>query len=297
MRITGKIAIAAAASLFMATTVYAHSFWVSIFESFSHKPGHVLVGLGWGHTLPIDDILNSSYKVPVESFTVTDPGGKTIQLKIPSAETATADKQTPNLDLFSADIGLQKIALKKESIPGVYKIEARSKPAFYTRFIDKKDRMRLKMKSKDQIKNIKKVLMSMRYQANAVSYVTLKKWETPEPTNQGLEIIPMTDLSQVKPGDLVKFKVLFMGKPLNSNYSPQSSEFITASTPAFDKGQHFKVYSKIWNGDAKLMVQCPGKWLVKCSHKGQVDKEGPLKDLYGKADLSSNEATLTFNVN
>ncbi len=295
MKITGKIVITAAASLFMATTVYAHSFWVSTFESFSHKPGHVLVGLGWGHTLPIDGSLNSAYKILIESFTVTDPGGKTYQLKTPSTETAIADKKTPNFDLFSADIALQKIALKKESMPGVYKIEARSKPTFYTRFIDKNDKRRLKLKSKDQIKNIKKVLMSKRYQANAVSYVTLEKWETPEPTNYGLEIIPMTDISQVKPGDLVKFKVLFMGKPVNSNYSPQS-DFITASTPAFDKGQHIKIFSKIWNGDAKIIVQCPGKWIVKCSHKGEVEKDGPLKDLYGKADFSSNEATLTFNV-
>ncbi len=295
MKITAKIAITAAASLFMASTVYAHSFWVSTFESFTHKPGHVLVGLGWGHTLPIDNPLNSS-KFQIKSFTVTDPGGKTVQLKTPSAESPTAYEQTPNFDLSSADIALQKIALKKESMPGVYRIEARSKPAFYTYYKDNKDRMRLKMKPKDQLKDIKEVVTSMQYQANAVSYVTLKKWETPEPTNQGLEIIPMTDLSQAKPGDLVEFRVLFNGKPVNSNNSFEGNYFITSTTPAFDKGQHINIFSKIWNGHTKIIVQCPGKWIVKCSHKGEVDKDGPLKDLYGKADFSSNEATLTFNV-
>ncbi|MCG8550992.1 MAG: DUF4198 domain-containing protein, partial [Desulfobacterales bacterium] len=144
MRITVKITITTLASLLMATTVYAHSFWVSTFESFAHQPGHITVGLGWGHSLPIDDILNSpKAKITVESFTITDPGGEIVPLKIPSAEAATADKQTPNFDVFIADIGLQKIALKKETMPGVYKIEAKSKPAFYTRFIDTKDRMRL----------------------------------------------------------------------------------------------------------------------------------------------------------
>ena len=296
MRLTAKIAITAVASLFMATTVYAHSFWVNTFESFAHQPGHVTVGLGWGHTLPIDDILNSpNGKILVESFTVTDPRGKTTPLRIPAAETATADKQTPNFDLFSADIGLQKIALKKETIPGVYKIEAKSKPAFYTQFIDTKGRKRLKMKPKDQVKNIKKVLMAVKYQANAVSYMTVKKWEAPKPTNQGLEIIPMTDLSQVKAGDLVKFKVLFMGKPVNN--SPKSYEFITASTPAFDKGKHFSLFSMVKEGKAQFIVQCPGKWMVNCSHKGKVKKEGPLKDLYGKADFSFAGASLTFNVN
>ncbi|WP_228133170.1 hypothetical protein [Aliarcobacter lanthieri] len=25
----------------------AHNFWVNSFESFSHKPGHIIVGLAW----------------------------------------------------------------------------------------------------------------------------------------------------------------------------------------------------------------------------------------------------------
>ena len=291
MRITAKITITTLASLFMATTVYAHSFWVNTFESFAHQPGHITVGLGWGHSLPIDDILNSpKAKITVESFTITDPGGEIVPLKIPSAEAATPDRQTPNFDVFIADIGLQKIALKKETMPGVYKIEAKSKPAFYTRFIDTKDRTRLKMKPKDHVKDIKKVLMSVKYQANAVSYVALEKWESPKLTNQGLEIIPMTDLSRVKTGDLVKFEVMFMGTP------PKGDTYITASTPAFDKGKHFSLFSKIKDGKAQFIVQCPGVWMVNCSHEGKVEKEGPLKDLYGKANSSITGSTLTFNV-
>lgn len=273
-----------------ASLAHAHSFWVNTFESFAHQPGHVITGLGWGHSLPIDDIPNSpNGKVLVESFTITEPQGKITQLKIPSAETATADTQTTNFDVFSADIGLQKIALKGESMSGVYKIEARSKPAFYTKYIDTKGRNRLKMKPKDQVKDIKKVLMSVKYQANAVSYVTLKKWASPKPSNQGLEIIPVTDLSRVKAGDLVEFKVLFMGTP------PKSDTYITASTPAFDKGKHFSLFSKIKKGKAQFIVQCPGQWIVNCSHTGKIEKEGPLKDLYGKADSSIAGSTLTFN--
>jgi uncharacterized GH25 family protein len=98
MKFIAKIMIITLASLFMATTVSAHSLWVNTFESFAHQPGHVTVGLGWGHTLPIDDILNSpNGKVLVESFTITDPEGNTTQLQIPSAQTATADTQTPIL--------------------------------------------------------------------------------------------------------------------------------------------------------------------------------------------------------
>jgi len=106
MRITTKITITTLASIFIATTVYAHSFWVNTFESFAHQPGHVTVGLGWGHTLPIDDIPNApNAKILVKSFTITNPGGKIIPLKIPSDQTATADKQTPSFDVFSANIG------------------------------------------------------------------------------------------------------------------------------------------------------------------------------------------------
>jgi uncharacterized GH25 family protein len=293
MKLIKNIALAAVLSL---SSLSAHSLWVNSFESFSHKPGHTTIGLGWGHSLPIDDMLNSpNGKVIVEEFSITDPKGNKTALKIPSNEVAQVQKETNSFDIYNSDVGLQKIVLKKESPKGLYKIEAKSKPTFYTVFIDNKDRQRMKLKSIDKLKNIKKVLMSVKYQAFAHSYLTLgDKWEEPKATNQGLEIIPKTDLSNLKVGDLVEFEVLFYGKPLSSGM--KGTEYITANSSSFGQGHKFSLFSKIKNGKAQFIVQSSGQWKVECGHKNKITKDGKLKSLHGKANILVNVATLTFNV-
>jgi len=277
------------------SSLSAHSLWINSFESYTHKPGHITVGLGWGHSLPIDDIPNSTNaKVIIEEFSIIDPKAKKTILKTPLAKPAKPDIKTTNFNIYDADIALQKIALKKDSLKGLYKLQAKTKPTFYTKYIDTKDRERLKLKSKDKVKDIKKVLMSVNYQVSAVSYLSLDKWEEPKATNKGLEIIPKTDLSNVKIGDLVKFEVFFNGKPLS--FSAKSKEFISAYSKSFGQGENFYLASFLKNGKAQFRVQSSGQWIVSCGHKKNVTKNGSLKDLYGKVNSVINAATLTFNV-
>ncbi len=292
MKIVTKIVLT---TLFTVGSLSAHSLWINSFESFTHKPGHTTVGLGWGHSLPVDDILNSpNGKVIVEKFTITSPSGEIINLAIPTSKTIDPTLKTSDFDLYSADIGLQKIALKEDSQKGVYKIQANSKPTFYTQYIDQKDRKRLKLKSRDQLKDIKKVLMSVKYEAFATSYLTLGKWSEQKATNKRLEIIPKTDLSNVRVGDLVEFEVLFYGKPLN--ITAKSKEFITAVSNGFGQNDGFSLLSYIKKGKAQFRVQTSGQWMVSCSHKENVTKDGALKELYGKANQVYHGASLTFNV-
>ncbi|WP_418186495.1 DUF4198 domain-containing protein [Aliarcobacter lanthieri] len=273
----------------------AHSFWVNSFESFSHKPGHIIVGLAWGHSMPIDDILNSQNgRVIVDEFTITSPNGEIINLDIPSSEPKDASKKSKNFDVFSADMGFQKIALKENSQKGVYKIEAKSEATFYTQYIDKKGNTRLKLTTLDKIDDIKKVLMSVKFEAFAKSYLTIDKWEEQKATNKGLEIIPKTDLSNIKVGDLVEFEVLFEGKPLS--VSASSIDFITANSNSFGQNDGFFLMSYIENGKAQFRVQSAGQWRVLCNHKDTVTKDGVLKDLFGKVEYVFNGASLTFNV-
>jgi len=284
------------ATLLSVSSLSAHNFWINSFESFTHKPGHITVGLGWGHSMPIDDILNSpNGKVIVEEFSIRSPKGEITKLNIPTNKIKDPIKKANAFDVYSADIALQKIALKKDSPKGVYEIQAKSKPTFYTHYIDKKDRQRLKLKPKDKIKDIKKVIFSVRYQALAKSYLTLEKWEKPKASNKGLEIIPKTDLSNLKVGDLVEFEVLFMGKPIIYN-PPSNMDYILATSPSFDKGKDFSLVSFIKNGKAQFLVKSSGQWIVNCYYKAKVTKDGVLKNEYGKIDYDIQAASLTFNV-
>lgn len=283
------------ASTITASSLFAHSLWINSFESFTHKPGHITVGIGWGHTIPIDDIMNSpNATVIVEEFKITDPNGKVTKLKIPPSVAQEPAIKASAFDVFEADIGLQKVALKKDSPKGVYLISAKSKPTVYTSYLDTKDRMRLKLTTMDKIDDIKKVLMSVKYEAFAKSYLTIGEWSDQKATNKGLEIIPKTDLSNVKVGDLVEFEVLFHGKPLN--VSAQSMEFITAHSNTFGQNDKFALFSYIIEGKAQIRVQSRGQWIVSTNHKKDVTKDGELKELYKKVNSSLHGASLTFNV-
>ncbi len=136
--------------------------------------------------------------------------------------------------------------------------------------------------------------MAVKYQAFAISYLTIGKWKNPKATKQGLEIIPKTDLSNLKVGDLVEFEVLFYGKPLNSGV--KGVEYITASSSSFGQSHNFSLFSKIKHGKAQFIVQSSGRWMVSCGHKEDVKKDGKLKELYGKANNVAHVASLTFNV-
>ncbi len=279
----------------MASSAQAHMFWVNSFESFAHLPGHTTVSLGWGHTLPIDDITNAvNARTTVEQFSLTMPDGKVIALRLPDTALAQPVVETADVSVFNADIACQKIALNKDSQKGNYLFAANTKPTSYTQYIDNKNRTRIALKPKDEIKDYKKVLFSVRYQAFAKSYLTLDKWVAPVPVGYGLEITPLTDLSRLKVGDMVEVDVRFYGKPLS--YSPKSIEYITAFSPSFGLGKGFELFSYISQGKAQFEVQRAGQWVINVFHNEPVTEDGPLRELYGKVNTVNYGATLTFTV-
>lgn len=275
----------------------AHTLWVTSMESFTHKPGHTTVGLGWGHSLPFDDILNGPAKVIVEEFSITSPNKEKTLLDIPKMKPTEPTKKAKDFEVYDAQLGLQKIALKKDSTKGTYLIQAKTKPTFYTRYVDNKDRKRMKLKPKNEVKGIKKLLFSVKFEVQANTYLTLDKWTEQKATGKGLEIIPKSDLSNLKVGDMVKFEVLLHGKPLDS-YTKigQGHAFISASSNAFGAGKGFSLMAGVEKGIAKFEVQSIGQWRVMVNHSQIVTKDGPLKDLYGKVDSVVYSSPLTFHV-
>ncbi len=279
----------------MTATAQAHSLWINCFESHAHKSHHAMLSLGWGHALPMDDTLNSpNGRIAVDRFEIFDPAmGRTDLIK-PPFNVAKPEAQTTNFDLFAADLAARKIALKEGSAKGVYQMSAVSTPNFYTRYIDKDGKPRLKMKPRDEVKDIAKIIMSVKFQAFAKSYMTLGLWADPEPLGHGLEIIPRTDLSNLRHGDLVEVDVLFYGEPLTT--TAKSLEYITASSAGFGQPDGFALMSYIMDGKARFRVQSSGQWAIMVNHKDDVTPDGPLKDLLGKASQVYHSASLTFTV-
>ncbi|MBW1926922.1 MAG: DUF4198 domain-containing protein [Deltaproteobacteria bacterium] len=291
-----KISIFIIVALFsMVSLAQAHYVWINSFESYAHQPPHTMVSLGWGHALPMDDILTSpNGRIAIERFELLDPDLKKTDLLKPEFKLSKPDLSTDNFDLFAADLAAQKVALKKDSAKGVYQFSAVSKPTFYTQYIDKKGKTRLQLKPKNEVKDIKKVLMCVKYQAFAKSYLTVGKWTNPKPLGHDLEIIPRTDLSNLHEGDLVEVDVLFFGKPLNA--TAKSIEYITAFSSSFGQSDGFKLLSYIKDGKAQFRVQSAGQWMISVTHKDDVTEDGPMKDLHGKVEQVYYGTSLTFNV-
>ena len=278
-----------------ATSAQAHSFWINLFESNVHKPPHAMVSLGWGHNLPLDDTLTApNGSIVIERFELHDPSLKKNDLIKPASKKSEPSLTTGNFDLIAADIAAQKIALKEDSEPGVYQISATSKPTFYTQYIDKKGKQRLKPRPMDEIKDIEKTLFSFKYQCFAKSYLTVGPWKNPKPLGHGLEIIPRTDLTNVRVGDLVEVDVLFYGQPLS--YNAENAPYILANSSSFGQNDRFSLFSHLFDGKAQFRVQSSGQWVINTHHKGDVTEDGELKDLYGKTKIVYHAATLTFNV-
>ena len=65
--------------------------WINLFESHAHAPGHAMVTLGWGHSLPLDDILDiPGRRVEIQNFSIVDENLKQTDLIMPQLESRGA---------------------------------------------------------------------------------------------------------------------------------------------------------------------------------------------------------------
>lgn len=265
--------------------------WVNSHESFVYEPAHTNVSIGWGHNIPIDDMPNSvNGKVVVKEFNIISPNGDKTPLRVPSSDFAEASEEVSNFDVFNSDIALQKIAFKENSLKGVYTIEAKAKQTYLSRYIDTKDRNRMKFTSIDKLKKVKKILESLRTTRIAKTYFTLGDWKEVKALNKGLEIIPLSDLSKASIGDTIEFKVLFYGKNI------KTSEPLMASSSSFKTKDKYEISKNIKNGKTKIKLTSKGQWIVSMSHKAMVKDNASLKHLEKKLTLVNDITTLTFKV-
>ena len=281
--------------LSIVTGAHAHSIWINSFESHAHQPPHAMVSMGWGHALPMDDTLTApNGRIAIERFELIDPSLKRTGLIKPEFKISKADLTTNNFEVFAADLGTQKVALKKNSARGVYQFSVISKPAFYTKYIDTNGKNRLRLKPKDQLDDIQKVMMSVKYQAFAKTYLTMDQWTPPKALGHALEIIARTDLSNLAVGDLVEVDVLFYGKPLNT--TKKGIKYITAHSSSFGQSDGFYLMSYIKKGRAQFRVQSVGQWMIAVRNIDDVTADGALQNLYGKVEQVYHSASLTFQV-
>jgi len=247
-----SICIIAIASL--CTQAYAHYPWINLVD-YTPEVGEALkMTIGWGHRYPLDGFLKRD---ALESIYILGPGGK---------------KQTVS---SSSELELQS----EEGIsePGVYILAAKRKAGFYT-----KTTQGGKSCSKKGLKNVIKCSYSHMC-TKAVVNVGEGKGKVDLRVDHPMEIIPLVNPADLRPGDYLPVQVLLKGKPFKGK--------IYATYVGFSTEKDTFAYSTSTNkkGKGKIKILHSGVWMIKADH------EEPYTD-QTECDVESFVSTLTFEV-
>ncbi|MCG8553045.1 MAG: DUF4198 domain-containing protein [Desulfobacterales bacterium] len=274
-------------------TVYAHALWVNINESFTHPPGHVITSLGWGHAMPLDDFLMSEAgAVEIEKYSLVGPDNSITPIPLPVIKQENATNSKTGMTIVPGDLGLRKISLTDKTIPGTYQVTAESKATYFTGYVDAKGKHKMTTKPMDEIKGAKSFNFSTRYKAVGKSYFGIERWTQPKPVGYELEILPETDMSAVKAGDLVKFTVTLNGKPLTCDMKGMNYLHMTSNT--FGGPDQYMLTAYIMEGKAQIRVPTAGAWMASVTVKKEVTKDNDLKNLVKKCQSIYYGATVSF---
>ncbi|WP_321494228.1 DUF4198 domain-containing protein [uncultured Desulfobacter sp.] len=280
-------------TLLSSNLIHAHSLWVNINESLAHPPGHVITSLGWGHALPLDDFLVSEAgAIEIERYSLVGPDNSISPIALPVLNQEHANNSKTGMTIVPGDLGLRKISLTDKTMPGTYQVAVESKATYFTGYMDAKGKQKMITKPMDEIKGAKSFNFSTRYKAVGKSYFGIEKWTQPQPMGYDLEIMPDTDMSNVKAGDLVKFTVTLKGKPLTCDMQGMNYLHMTSNT--FGGPDKYMLAAYIMDGKAQIRVPTPGAWVASVMVKKVVTKDNELKDLASKCQSIYYGSTVSF---
>lgn len=273
----------------------AHTLWINLYESFAHPPGHAIVSLGWGHAVPMDDLLVSKAgSIQLATFDLIDPDQGRTALPMPDLEMKKPIRTGSGMTVQSGDLGIRKLSLTDKTKPGTYQVVAASKESYFTMYLDKKGKQKMVTKPLNEVKGAQKILTSIKYKAYAKAFFAVKKWTDPAALGHDLELLPMTDMSNVHVGDVVPFQITFMGKPFSC--TNDKIEYMTATSNSFGGPDSFFLAAYIMNGKAQFRMPAAGQWVVNVYVRQDVTPESDLKELVGKYTTVYYAGTISFNV-
>ena len=271
----------------------AHTLWINLYECFTHPPGHAIAAIGWGHRIPLDDLLD---QVTLAAYELVDPDLKRTALPLPATKKGETFETGSGMAVSVGDAGLRKLSLTENAKPGIYQVALASGDNFYSTYLDEKGRKKWVPKPMNQVEGAKEILAGMKYKSYAKAFFTVGgKWTDPKPLGNDLELMPLIDLSHVHVGDMVSFKVTLMGEPL-STMPEKGLEYITATSNTFGGPDGFFLSAMLHNGKGSFRMPTAGQWVVNVYTSYDVDPEKGPKALAEKCTKVFYAGTISFNV-
>ena len=283
----------------------ARKLWINVYESFAlhksltHPPRHFIVSLGFGHVLPMDDFLvTTNESIPLAMYDLVDPGLKKTALPMP-VKTKDVIQTDSGMTVECGDMAIRKISLNDKTKPGTYQVVATTMEDFFTMYLDESGKPKMVNKPLDEMKGVGNIVRSVKFQAFAKGFMAVEKWTDPKPLGHALELMPLTDLSNIHIGDPVSFQVALMGKPFSC--TQETMEYITAASNTFGgeasgDSEGFFLSAYLVNSRARFWMPTAGQWVVNVFASQYVTPESSLKELVGKCTMVYYGSSISFNV-
>ena len=227
----------------------AHNLWLNPGDYFPQVGTTVDIGIGWGHSYPANRIHQEVKEDRVQEISAVDPDGLTTALT----------RVSP---------AFYKLSVDK---PGAYLVTAKIKSGCFTMTTEGR-KWGDKKSVADPIKCI-----NYHIEAKTVLLAGGSDGNLGFATGQPLEIIPLTNLNNLKNGDNFDFKVLFQGKPLpnatvKATYAgfdpPVIAPHGTSHNSVKKAEKRYPVETTTDDqGRATVTVTKVGYWLILLSHK------------------------------
>lgn len=258
--------LAAVFLLFSSSIGQCHNLWLNATDyapSFRAKTGaHTKVYFGFGHKFPVADLLE---KDKLTEFNLIQPGGV-----------------VKELEAEEGGFLVTPLVLKKK---GGHIVTAATKHGFYTMY-EEKGKIRHKLASMEGLENIVLSLYYENYTKALISAGESSEDAFATPVGHNIEIVPLENPFLKRPGDFLKVKVLFDGKP--AKYCNVFATYIGFS-PKEAYAWSSKTNAKGIN-QVKLLQS--GQWIVKA-----VVRIPPSEDHKGKVLEEKYTAIMSFQVN
>lgn len=268
----------------------ARKIWINASDSFilhtgewDNPPKHFNVSLAAGHVVPMDDfIVSKDMPLPLETYEVIDPDMNKTSLPMPAPSSDKLIETTSGLTIESGDVAAKKIRISPETVSGTYQVAAKTKELIF------------------DLPYLNGKVIKAKAKYFAKTFLTVNDWTQPEPLGHELELLPLSDLSNVQVDDWVSFEVKFLGKPFGCNMEGDL-EYLLAKSNTYggEAGgnlEGFFLGAYLLNGRARFRMPSAGQWMIVVFNIKDVGPGSVYKDFAGECNKIFYHSTVTFNV-
>ena len=274
----------------------AHKLFIYSHQSPSEP--QTMVTIGYGHELPTDSFLSTDVNtIRLDTYRLHGPDQSSFDFEPPEPKLKASTRTPSNLLVRPGSLAAHLISYDDSSVQGTYQVTTTSIPQYYIEYKNGKGRNKVARSSLDELKDadgVESVKTAWRYTFFAKTIFSVNQWSDPQPVGQMVEIIPQTNLAEVKAGDLVVFKVLFNGRPFRIpflNLEATNRSFAAGGGP-----NSFTLSSAISDGRAQFRFPNAGQWLVTTKVSLDISQEKSLQHLKSKALTDVYYVSLTFDI-